>query len=64
MSTWHEAQDDEIDVDATCNEVGIFVCSDDNGGVYLSISFDQIIEIAEKIERIEASMGLIKNERP
>lgn len=58
MSAWHKAQDDDIDVDATCNEVGIFVCSDDCGGVYLSISFDQIIEIASKIERV----GVLRND--
>ena len=48
MSTWHEAED--IDIHYEDKEVDIFVCDDRWGSVYLTLSFDQIKEIASKIE--------------
>jgi|GEM_PF-6179582 len=49
MSTWHEAEETDIDIDYEGKEVDIFVCDDRWGSVYLTISFDQIKEIASKI---------------
>ena len=51
MSTWYEVTADEIDVDHSDKEVSFFVCNDDQGRVYLSLSFDQIQEIASRIEK-------------
>mgnify|MGYP001577787127 CR=1 FL=1 len=52
MSAWFKAEDDEIDIDTVNNEVDIYACSDNQGRVYITISFDQIKEIASKIERL------------
>ncbi len=51
MSTWYEVEADEIDIDHAEKEVSFFVYNDDNGRVYLSLSFDQIKEIASKIDK-------------
>ena len=51
MSTWYEVEADEIDVDFNMKEVSFFVCNDDNGRIYLSLSFDQIQEIVSRIEK-------------
>ena len=49
MSTWHEACKAVEDIDYNDKEVNFYVCNDDHGAVYLSISFKQIEEIANKI---------------
>lgn len=49
MSKWYEVESDEIDIDLSEKEVSFFVCTDDDGSVYLTLSFDQIKEIASKI---------------
>ena len=49
MSTWYEVEADDIDVDHHDKEVSFFVCNDDQGRVYLTLSFDQIKEIAARI---------------
>jgi hypothetical protein len=50
MSTWYEVEDDEIDIDYQDKEVSFFVCNDDAGRVYLSLSFDQLKKIASKLD--------------
>lgn len=57
MSTWYEVTADEIDVDHADKEVSFFVCSDNQGRVYLSLSFDQIQEIAASIEKHNGLMS-------
>ena len=49
MSTWYEIEADDIEIDYQDKEVSFFVCNDDQGRIYLSLSFDQIKEIAEKL---------------
>lgn len=48
MSTWYEVKEDDIDIDHDDKEVSFFVCNDDYGRVYLSLSFDQIQSIAAR----------------
>ena len=51
MSAWIKAEDDEIDIDVIYNEVDIYVLSNSKGRVYVTLSFDQIKEIAKKINQ-------------
>ena len=51
MSKWYELEDDEIEIDQIDEEVTFFVCNDKQGSVYLTLSFDQIKEIASKLEK-------------
>ena len=53
MSAWYEAEDDEIEIDTINNKVDIYACNDNQGRVYISVSFEQIKEIARKIESLE-----------
>lgn len=51
MSEWHEPKEDDIDIEKDRKEVHIFVKQDDNwGSIWVSLTFDQIREIAEKME--------------
>lgn len=50
MSIYYEVTPDEIDINLEDKEVSFYVHSDDQGSVYMSLSFDQIREIAKKIE--------------
>jgi len=49
MSEWYEVEKEDIDIDYDDKEVSFFVCANDQGRVYLSLSFNQINEIASKI---------------
>lgn len=49
MSTWYEVDNEDIDIDHKDKEVSFLVCTDNCGNTYLSVSFDQIKEIAKKI---------------
>ncbi len=51
MSTWYEVDEEDIDIDHEEKEVNFFVCNDDQGRIYLSLSFAKIKEIAEKINK-------------
>ena len=51
MSAWYEVTADDIVVDHNMKEVSFFVCNDDQGRIYLSLSFYQIQEIVAKIEQ-------------
>ena len=63
MSTWYEVEAEEIDVANNMKEVSFFVCNDDNGRIYLSLSFDQIQEIVSRIEKPNAPLtGAAKGE--
>ena len=53
MSEWYEAKAEDIDIDYEDKEVGFFVHSTDCGNVYLTLSFEQIKEIASKIDKEE-----------
>ena len=50
MSEWYRVEAGDIDIDYADKEVSFFVCNDYQGSVYLSLSFDQIKEIASRIE--------------
>lgn len=47
MSVWNEVTD--FDIDHSAKEVDFFVMSDNQGNIYLSVSFDQIKYIYERI---------------
>lgn len=47
MSAWHEA--DDFDIDHSRKEVDFLVTSDYSGNIYLSVSFEQIKDIYERI---------------
>ena len=52
MSTWYEVTKDDMSdlfFDEDGKEVSFLVCSDYQGNVYLTLSFDQINEIASRI---------------
>ena len=49
MSTWYEVANEDIDIDHKDKEVAFLVFTDNCGNTYLSVSFDQIKEIAKKI---------------
>jgi len=55
MSEWYEVEADDIDIDHIDKEVAFFVCNNDQGSVYLSLSFDQVRDIASKIETPNAA---------
>jgi len=47
MSVWHESTD--FDIDRSAKQVDFLVMSNYQGNVYLSVSFDQIKYIYERI---------------
>lgn len=47
MSVWNKATD--FDIDHSTKEVDFFVMSDNQGNIYLSVSFEQIKYIYERI---------------
>ena len=53
MSIWHKA--DDFDIDHVAQEVDFLLDSDYQGNVYLSVSFDQIKCIYERILEKEKS---------
>ena len=53
MSIWHKA--DDFDIDHTAQEVDFLLSPDYQGSVYLSVSFDQIKRIYERILEKEKS---------
>ena len=55
MSKWHQAEDDEIEIDHGTKTVDIFVCSDNEGSIYTILTFDQIKELASKIENYDGA---------
>ena len=50
MSKWYTPEDGDIEIDDTTSEVDIYVCSDRDGSIYLSIPFAMLKEIVEKID--------------
>jgi hypothetical protein len=51
MSEWYEAEVDDIDIDFDGNEVDIFVKQNEFGRVYVSLTFEQIKDICNEINR-------------
>lgn len=49
MSEWHELKDKDIDIDFTRREVNILVTENYYGNIYLTLTFDQIKRIRDKI---------------
>ena len=52
MSTWYEVTKEDMSellFNEDEKEVSFLVCSDDQGNIYLTLSFDQISEIASRI---------------
>jgi len=50
MSEWYKPEKEDIEIDQETNEVNIWVKANDWGNVYATLTFDQIKEIAEKID--------------
>lgn len=49
MSEWYEPKGDDIDIDTNNDEVDIFVTQNDFGNVYITLTFEQIEEIHQRI---------------
>lgn len=50
MSTWHNLEMENVSFDLEERTVDIYVHSDNLGGVYLVLPFEQIKEIAAKMD--------------
>jgi hypothetical protein len=50
MSKWFTPDPEDIEFDDKTSEVDIFVCSDCDGGIYLSIPFAMLKELVKKID--------------
>ena len=61
MSIWHKA--DDFDIDYTAQEVDFLLSPDYQGNVYLSVSFDQIKCIYERILEKEKSGPAFRSHR-
>lgn len=53
MSKWFTPKATDIDLDLNQNEVDIYVTSDNSGNIYLSLTFNQIKSIYNKIISLE-----------
>ena len=56
MSTWYEVTKDDMSdlfFDWDGKDVSFLVCSDYQGNIYLSLSFDQVNEIASRINEVK-----------
>ena len=53
MSIWYEVKEEDINIDYEVNEVDFLVHRAYSGNVYLTLSFEQIKEIASKIDKEE-----------
>ena len=58
MSEWYTAGKDDIELDRDDEEANIFVCTNDFGNVYVTITFAQIKELASMIEVIDCRHGM------
>ncbi len=53
MSSWHEIDDVDIDLELLYSHVNLLVTCNDDGNVYAILTFDQIKKLHEKIIEIE-----------
>ena len=53
MSEWNKVPDDDIDIDIECCEVNIYAGSNDFGNIYAVLSFSQILDVADKVRKID-----------
>ena len=51
MSEWIEADSEDIEINPAVEEVNIWVKQDDNGNIYVTLTFDQIRKIYEQINK-------------
>ena len=49
MSEWYEPEDEDISVDRDREEVDIFVKSNEFGNVYITLTFEQIMKVYNKL---------------
>jgi hypothetical protein len=61
MSEWYEVDPEDIDIDLQEKEVSFLVCGNEHGNIYLSLSFDQIKDIANKISTDREAPGVKEN---
>ena len=50
MSTWYETEESDIDINTNNDEVNLFICGDDHGGIYKTLTFEQIERIYIEID--------------
>jgi len=53
MSEWYEADKDNLDLDLRRREVDIFVTQNYHGSVYVTLTFDQVKDLYNKIMTLE-----------
>ncbi|MCR4319772.1 MAG: hypothetical protein NUV74_05475 [Candidatus Brocadiaceae bacterium] len=51
MSEWIEADSEDVEINPAVEEVNIWVKQDDNGNIYVTLTFDQIRKIHEEITK-------------
>ena len=52
MSTWHEVHEtDIVDIDHQAKEVNILISEDENGNIYVSLTFKQIESLYKSITK-------------
>jgi hypothetical protein len=49
MSEWYEPKEDDIDIDKEQEEVDIYVTNNQFGSIYITLTFEQIKDIAGKL---------------
>lgn len=49
MSQWHETREENIEIDFKARDLEIWVTDNDFGSVYLTLTFDQIKRISDRI---------------
>jgi len=57
MSTYWTVDDEDIEIDLKFNEVDFLVTADQFGSVYLTLTFDQIKSIRNKILSLDQEKG-------
>jgi len=56
MSTWHEIDNNDIEINCDDKSVDILVSNDSWGNVYATLTFEQVKEIARDIIADEAEI--------
>ena len=49
MSEWYDAESADIDVDKNMREVNILVTGNTSGNVYVTLTFDQVVNLYKEI---------------
>lgn len=52
MSKWYDFEECNVYIDDQADDLAIFVCNDEQGSINLVLTFNQIKELAAKIENL------------